>query len=406
MPKVDMDMTSGRIVSWHVAEGAEVTAGDPLFDIETDKAAMEVESPASGVLQHVRAAEGDDVTIGQPVGWIYAEDEDVGAVPDASRPEEGQATPSRPSEEVPRPRSPEETQKIRATPRARKLAREAGVALGDIEGSALRGRVQHADVAGVLDRVRADPVSGSLPVIRSGGDEGVPLVLIHGFASDASSWAGLLRFLPKDVPIYRMELPAHGKSPARPASSFQDLVRLVRQAFDLLDLKAAHLVGHSLGGALALALADTRPRQVSRLTLLSPAGLGPEINGKTIAGITRAKRAESLAPWLKTLVATPEIITDNYVQAAWSQRGAPGLRDAQRDLAAALFPDGTQSFDLRAALDRITVPARIIWGREDRIIPWRHALGAPGAVSLNLFERTGHLSHIERAEEVAVLIGQ
>ena len=55
MPKVDMDMSHGTLSVWHVSEGAFVAKGDPLFDIETDKAAMEVESPASGTLHHIIA---------------------------------------------------------------------------------------------------------------------------------------------------------------------------------------------------------------------------------------------------------------------------------------------------------------------------------------------------------------
>ena len=83
MPKVDMDMTRGRVAAWHVAEGAAVAAGDPLFDIETDKAAMEVESPASGRLHHIRAAAGAEVAIGTAIAWIYAEGETVGDPPAA-----------------------------------------------------------------------------------------------------------------------------------------------------------------------------------------------------------------------------------------------------------------------------------------------------------------------------------
>ena len=63
LPKVDMDMTHGTLATWHVAEGEFVEKGAPLFDIETDKAAMEVEAPASGRLQNVSAKPGDKVPI-------------------------------------------------------------------------------------------------------------------------------------------------------------------------------------------------------------------------------------------------------------------------------------------------------------------------------------------------------
>ena len=77
MPKVDMDMTTGTFAVWHVAEGEPVAKGAPLFDIETDKSAMEVEAPASGRLRHIRAQPGERIDVGAPVAWIYAEGEAV-----------------------------------------------------------------------------------------------------------------------------------------------------------------------------------------------------------------------------------------------------------------------------------------------------------------------------------------
>ena len=75
MPRVDMDMSSGRMGRWHAAEGAHVVKGATLFEIETDKAAMEVDAPASGVLKFVAASEGDVLPVGACIGWIVAEGE-------------------------------------------------------------------------------------------------------------------------------------------------------------------------------------------------------------------------------------------------------------------------------------------------------------------------------------------
>src|SRR5271170_2463293 len=76
MPRVDMDMSSGRMGRWHAAEGARVVKGATLFEIETDKAAMEVDAPASGVLSFVAASDGDVLPVGACIGWIVAEGED------------------------------------------------------------------------------------------------------------------------------------------------------------------------------------------------------------------------------------------------------------------------------------------------------------------------------------------
>ena len=85
MPKVDLDMSHGRILAWRVKEGQTVEEGEPLFDIETDKAAMEVESPASGTVRDL-VEENVDVAIGEAVAFIYADGESIPAPAEAPSP--------------------------------------------------------------------------------------------------------------------------------------------------------------------------------------------------------------------------------------------------------------------------------------------------------------------------------
>ncbi len=167
-----------------------------------------------------------------------------------------------------------------------------------------------------------------------------------------------------------------------------------------------HLLGQSLGGGLALALADIRPRQIRTLSLIAPAGLGPEIDGAALHGIARASSADSLAPWLKRLTARPDGVSHDFAKAAMLARLDPALRAAQHELAAVLFPDGVQAFDLTAALDRVSAPTALIWGRDDHILPWKQALGAPGEVALHLMRGVGHVPHIEDPEALAAILGR
>ncbi|HIC80645.1 MAG TPA: alpha/beta fold hydrolase [Kiloniellaceae bacterium] len=212
--------------------------------------------------------------------------------------------------------------------------------------------------------------------------------------------------LPAGRPARGEDRPArHGRSPRRPVESFRSLARMVVEAFDAEGLEDVHLVGHSLGAALALALADVRPRRMAALTMIAPAGLGPEMNGAVLSGLARAGRKESLAPWLKQLTAEPQIVTESFVMAAMQARKDPALRAYQQDLAETLFPDSVQSFDLTPALDRLAVPAQIVWGRKDRVFPWKQALQAPGRVALHLLHDIGHMPHLEAPEEVAAVIG-
>ena len=71
LPKVDMDMESGVLVAWKVAAGDRVEQGDILFEMETDKSLMEVESPGSGVIRDLAPVTGEPVAVGTTVAWIH-----------------------------------------------------------------------------------------------------------------------------------------------------------------------------------------------------------------------------------------------------------------------------------------------------------------------------------------------
>src|SRR3979411_1955211 len=70
MPALEMAQETGKLVSWHKKEGERVTKGEPLLEIETDKAVMEVEAPADGILAGIKAAEGAVIPVGQTIAWI------------------------------------------------------------------------------------------------------------------------------------------------------------------------------------------------------------------------------------------------------------------------------------------------------------------------------------------------
>jgi pyruvate dehydrogenase E2 component (dihydrolipoamide acetyltransferase) len=70
LPKVDMDMTTGVIAAWHVAEGDQVREGDVLFEMETGKSMMEVEAPASGTIRALAPVDGAELPVGTCVAWI------------------------------------------------------------------------------------------------------------------------------------------------------------------------------------------------------------------------------------------------------------------------------------------------------------------------------------------------
>jgi len=425
LPKVDMDMTHGTLAAWHVAEGETVTKGAPLFDIETEKAAMEIEAPASGTLRQVAARPGDRLAVGSVVAWIQP----AGAAA-APRPQDtaGLSAPLRQPRPAATPATPAPVQaaegpadpeaRRRATPAARAAARAAGIALAAVGGSGPNGRIQRDDVIATALRPQEAPRPADRPAtwtaqagrlhVSDRNGTGVPLVLLHGFAADSQSWAPLEKALGGQLRLIRIDLPGHGRSPRRKLGGFAELARAMVEAFDdaRAGLDRVDLLGHSLGGALALAIADVRPRHVRSVALIAPAGFGPEIDAVALGGITRATRADSLAPWLRRLTAVPEGISDDYARAAMRLRTDPDLRACQADMAEVLFPDGVQPFDLRPAFSRLTCPTSVIWGRQDHILPWRQALSAPGDFALHLLSGAGHVPQIECPERVARILSR
>jgi pyruvate dehydrogenase E2 component (dihydrolipoamide acetyltransferase) len=161
LPKVDMDMSSAVISRWHVKDGETVKKGQAIFDIETDKAAMEIEAPSSGIIKLVDLAGAKDIAIGTVVAMIYDLGEELKAPPasaatSASVPDAPATIHSAASR--PLPRNDAAPAGIRATPLARRLARQARIDLTDAAGSGPRGRIVAADVR------MGGTVAGALPV--------------------------------------------------------------------------------------------------------------------------------------------------------------------------------------------------------------------------------------------------
>ncbi len=128
MPKVDMVMETGTVVRWYCHEQQQVTAGEPLLEIETDKSTIDVEAPASGVLSSITVHPGDVVPVATRIALILAPGE---SLPAPSPPQDAS--------------SPQEL-RPRATPAARALARRYGLDLALLAGSGPQGRVRKADV--------------------------------------------------------------------------------------------------------------------------------------------------------------------------------------------------------------------------------------------------------------------
>ncbi len=418
MPRVDMDMSSGRMGRWHAAEGAHVVKGATLFEIETDKAAMEVDAPASGLLRFVAASEGDVLPVGACIGWIVGEGEDF-VPPMAKAPPAGAATgetalpheidrpQTRGARRDPPPGLPHKGggdlvgERVRATPAARRIARARGLRLEDVNGSGPLGRVQRRDVEA---RTAAASAAANVHRLWLRRGEGAPIVFLHGFGADLNGWRPVHRLLPETLPALAIDLPGHGLTPLGENASFEALVEAARAALADEGVSAAHLVGHSLGGAVAVALAHKPDVKALSLMLIAPAGLGEETNAAFFDGFLQADAEASLTPWLRMLVVDPAALGSALARTTLRQRQERPLVTEQRRLAQAILAGGRQTLDVRGLLAAPKAPTKIVFGLEDCITPPHHAEGLSGLIALHRFPRVGHMPHLEARREVATLI--
>jgi len=171
MPRVDMTMERGTIRSWKAEPGAPIREGALLFEIETDKSTMEIDAPASGILGPILVPAGVEVPVGTVVARILALGEHTTADPGrfAGVSALAPAPETRPSLASPPGRLSQVVAPVtidlrpRATPLARRLAREHGLDLACIAGTGPRGRIGRADVDAAVARVAPRPDVAELP---------------------------------------------------------------------------------------------------------------------------------------------------------------------------------------------------------------------------------------------------
>ena len=172
MPALEMAQETGKLISWLKKEGDSVAKGEPLLEIETDKAVMEIESPGDGVLAGVKVQPGADVPVGRTIAWIVR----PGEVPPADEvaTASGRKTPAVAppvvSSRVPVNQSAESsTQAIRISPKARRLANEHGINPAAVCGSGANGEILASDIlAAAESTATASPaiVNSGSPIAR------------------------------------------------------------------------------------------------------------------------------------------------------------------------------------------------------------------------------------------------
>jgi pyruvate dehydrogenase E2 component (dihydrolipoamide acetyltransferase) len=357
MPKWGLSMQEGTVVDWAKAEGDPVAEGDSLVDVETSKITNVFEAPAAGTLRRIVASAGETLPVGALLAVMAPGDVSDGEIDAFVTDFQARFAVEGPA------------------------ADEAGLATREIDAGGVRLRVGSAG-----------ETQGELPV-----------VLVHGFGGDLENWTLLMGPLAETRPVHAIELPGHGQSQKEVNDPrVTGLAKTVVAALDALGVARAHLVGHSLGGAVCVAAALAAPQRVASLSLIASAGVpGATVNRAYLDGFIDARRARDLKPVAEMLFADKALATGELVEALSRYKRIDGVEQALASIRDAM----TETDELEALakrLDEVRAPLLLISASADEIVSAPTTL--PASAKHVRIDGAGHLPQIERAAETAAAL--
>ena len=237
---------------------------------------------------------------------------------------------------------------------------------------------------------------------RGFGDSVV--LLLHGFGGDLDNWMFNLDSLAEKHRVLALDLPGHGQSVKTNVDpSLSGMATFVRKFLDGLSVSSVHVVGHSMGGAIAMQLASDSPETVKSLGLICSAGLGPDINSDYLRGFVEAQSQQELKLVLQQLFADESLVNLQLVNDLLNYKRIDGVEATLNALSETLISAGEQTF-LTDNIVASGIPVLVIWGKQDRIIPVSHAQNYSAAggscVEVEIFDSAGHMVQMEKAYEV------
>lgn len=416
MPKLGMTMREGTVLEYRVRPGERVAKGQIVLRIESEKTEVEIEAPASGVIRHLYVAPDERVPCGTFLAAI-TESGDEDFDPEAFR---------RQNERAERPPAPGARPQSAATPApsagassgargrplerpvvpaARKRARDLCIDLDRVPGTGANGRVTVEDVAAFAAQIgeRVEVAPGIRLEVPSQG-AGETVLLLPGFGSDVSAFAPQIPWLARTHFVRGVNPRGVGFSSAG-AAERDDVASAAADAAALLDAPA-HLIGASLGAAVALELALARPERVRSLVLITPfVTATPRLLAVVDAWARVAAEAspEALAAMLLPWLYGGAFLSDT----AACRRASKSLAEAAARIPAATLR--RQAAGLRAwsgtragELGRLRARTLVIAGSDDLLTPGAaDVAGALASASLELVESAGHAVGIEASERVS-----
>ena len=359
MPKWGLAMKEGKVGEWLTEEGLEITTGEEVLEVETDKITSAVETPHNGILRRKVASSGEVL----PVGSLLA------VIAESSVPQE-----------------------------------MIDHFIENFQQNFVEEETLEEDLGPQPQSVETD--SGRIQYLKQGEGE-ASVILLHGFGGDLNNWLFNHPALSENHSVYAFDLLGHGGSSKEVGDgSIFTLTNSILQAVSRIGIENSNWVGHSLGGAIAMNVAKISPETVKSLTLIASAGLGAEINSAYLKGFSESQSRRELKPHVEVLFNDPSRVTRQLLEDLLKFKRIDGVQESLLKIRNDFIQDGLQVNQWRDVLENESLKTLAIWGDNDQILPSNHTSELPTHVQVQVLEGYGHMVQMEAAMEVNRLILQ
>ena len=354
MPKWGLSMKEGSILRWIKSNGDTVSKGDMILEIETEKVVNEMESPEDGKILKICASEGDTV----PVGSIIA----VCAKKDASNEEVDSFI-----EEF------NSNFKAEVNTNENEEDKNEKIKISDLEINFMKN-------------------------INSKKEN---ILFIHGFGGDLNNWMFNQNELSENFNTYAIDPPGHGISEKNiHSATLDELANLISSFCNENNIESVNLVGHSFGAGISIKTASLNPNLINSLTLISPIGLGKEIDTTYLENFIKAESRRDLKKEISKLYFNSEIITRDMLNEVLKFLRIDNVQKTLSKIQNEIIINGEQKDNLIDEINSMKIPVCVIWGKEDQIIPSNHHQVLNDKIKIIIENDCGHMAHIEKPSVV------